>query len=86
MEVRYTDGFAGFCQGMGLNPMATSIAMPNSKGKVESVVRSIKHNALVTVRFDTLDELNAHLAEWCRNVADHRVLRDRMGRGTAEPA
>ncbi len=45
--------------------MATSIATPNSKGKVESVVRSIKHNAPVKLRFDNLDELNAHLAYWC---------------------
>src|SRR6202035_258450 len=44
-----------------------------TKGKVESGVKYVKHNALAGRRFGDLEELNAWLLEWCLEVADRRV-------------
>ena len=48
---RFAARFDWFCQYHGVRPIATSVRKPNSKGKVESAVRYIKHNALVNGRF-----------------------------------
>jgi transposase len=44
-----------------------------TKGKVESGVKYVKHNALAGRRFDGLEELNAWLVQWSVEVADLRV-------------
>jgi transposase len=44
-----------------------------TKGKVESGVKYVKHNALAGRRFGELEELNAWLLQWCLEVADQRV-------------
>jgi len=44
-----------------------------TKGKVESGVKYVKHNALVGRRFGSLEELNAWLLKWSLEVADQRV-------------
>src|SRR6266446_971137 len=44
-----------------------------TKGKVESGVKYVKRNALAGRRFRDLDDLNAHLLDWCVSVADQRV-------------
>jgi hypothetical protein len=44
-----------------------------TKGKVESGVKYIKHNALVGRRFRDLEELNTWLLFWCVQVADQRL-------------
>lgn len=85
VEERYADAFRWLCESLGVTPMATSIAMPNSKGKVEAAVRYVKHNALVHVHVATLDELNAYLEDWCRNVADVRVMDDPALKGAKTP-
>ena len=58
---RFAARFDWFCQYHGVRPIATSVRKPNSKGKVESAVRYIKHNALVNGRFKDLEALNCHL-------------------------
>jgi transposase len=44
-----------------------------TKGKVESGVKYIKHNALVGRRFRDLEDLNTWLLSWCVQIADQRV-------------
>jgi len=44
-----------------------------TKGKVESGVKYVKRNALAGRRFESLEQLNAYLLDWCVNVADLRV-------------
>jgi hypothetical protein len=44
-----------------------------TKGKVESGVKYVKRNALTGRRFRDLDDLNAHLLDWCVRIADQRV-------------
>jgi transposase len=57
----------------GLVPRLCKYYRAQTKGKVESGVKYVKHNALAGRRFRDLDELNAWLVEWCLTVADTRV-------------
>ena len=62
-----------------------------TKGKVESGVKYVKRNALAGRRFQSLEELNRWLIEWCVTVADQRIHgttherpADRFSRAEAE--
>lgn len=57
----------------GVVPRLCRFYRAQTKGKVESGVKYVKHNALAGRRFRDLDELNASLLDWCVNVADQRV-------------
>lgn len=46
---------------------------PTDKGKVESLVKYVKNNALKGRRFQSLASLNAHLRQWESQVADRRI-------------
>ena len=69
-----------------MHPIATSVRKPNSKGKVESAVRYIKHNALVNGRFKDLEALNCHLERWSLSVCDQHNINDPFLRGPKTPA
>ena len=47
--------------------------MPRHKGKVEAGVKYVRNNALKGRVFGSLAEENAHLDQWERQVADHRI-------------
>lgn len=46
---------------------------PEHKGKVESSIKYLKGNALAGRQFSSLAQLNEHLAQWERTVADQRI-------------
>jgi transposase len=46
---------------------------PEHKGKIEAGIKYIKGNALAGRKFGSLAELNQHLADWERTVADQRI-------------
>ena len=83
---RFAARFDWFCQYHGVHPIATSVRKPNSKGKVESAVRYIKHNALVNGRFKDLEALNCHLERWSLSVCDQHNINDPFLRGPKTPA
>lgn len=70
----YTGAYEDLCQYYGVRPVATAVRKPRSKGKVERAVQYVKHNALVDIELPSLDALNARLEQWCRTVADKRIL------------
>ena len=45
---------------------------PQKKGKVESAVSYVKHNAMATILSTDIDEVNAELADWVRQTAGLR--------------
>ena len=64
---------ADFARHYGTTVLPCLPRTPEHKGKVESSVKYVKGNALAGRNFSSLAELNRHLAEWERTVADRRI-------------
>ena len=72
-EVAFNDRFHAFCRYWGVTPRACAPYRARTKGKDERGVGYVKRNAIAGHRFASLEELQAHLARWTREVADVRV-------------
>jgi transposase len=72
-EVTFNERFHAFCRYWGVIPRACAPYRPRTKGKDERGVGYVKGNAIAGHRFASLDELQAHLTRWMREVADLRV-------------
>ena len=72
-EVVFNDRFHAFCRYWGVIPRACAPYRARTKGKDERGVGYVKRNAIAGHRFASLEELQAHLARWMREVADVRV-------------
>jgi hypothetical protein len=57
----------------GLDPRLCRYYRAQTKGKVENGVKYVKGNALAGRCFQTLEEVNAYLLDWCVTVADERI-------------
>ena len=62
-----------FARHYGTVFLPTKPYTPRHKGKVESGIKYVKNNALKGRTFGSLAEMNAHLREWERTVADVRI-------------
>jgi transposase len=65
--------FDDFARYYGFTPRACQPYRARTKGKVESGVGYVKHNALAGRRFHSWEELNGWLERWSAEVADLRV-------------
>jgi transposase len=72
-EVAFNDRFHAFCRYWGVTPRACAPYRARTKGKDERGVGYVKRNAIAGHRFVSLEELQAHLVRWMREVADVRV-------------
>jgi transposase len=72
-EVRFNDRFHAFCRYWGVTPRACAPYRPRTKGKDERGVGYVKRNAIAGHRFASPEALQAHLAQWMREIADVRV-------------
>jgi transposase len=72
-EVAFNDRFHAFCRYWGVTPRACAPYRARTKGKDERGVGYVKRNAIAGHRFASLEELEAHLARWMREVADVRI-------------
>lgn len=72
-EVAFNDRFHAFCRYWGVTPRACAPYRARTKGKDERGVGYVKRNAIAGHRFASLEELQAHLVRWMREVADVRV-------------
>lgn len=72
-EVRFNDRFHAFCRYWDVLPRACAPYRARTKGKDERGVGYVKRNAIAGHRFDSFEDLQAHLDQWARNVADVRV-------------
>ena len=72
-EVAFNDRFHAFCRYWGVMPRACAPYRARTKGKDERGVGYVKRNAIAGHRFASLEELQAHLVRWMREVADVRV-------------
>ena len=72
----YNPKFLAFATHYGFRPQACRVRRPQTKGKVERRFFYVETSLLNGRTFDTLEDLNAVTAQWLREVADVRRLRD----------
>jgi transposase len=72
----YNPKFLAFATHYGFRPQACQVRRPQTKGKVERQFFYVETNLLNGRSFDTLEHLNEVTAQWLREVADVRLLRD----------
>jgi transposase len=70
--VRLTEGFAAFCRDWEVVPKVCRPYRARTKGKTESGVGFVKKNGLAERSFESVEELQEHLASWCL-AADERI-------------
>jgi Transposase and inactivated derivatives len=64
--------FADFAAELGFVPKVCRVRAPQTKGKVERLVKYVKDNFLPGRRFENLADLNRQALSWCRQ-ADEKV-------------
>lgn len=64
----FLPAFESFCADMGFLPKTCQVRRPQTKGKVERLVRYLKENFLPGRRFTNLSDLNAQALQWCQHV------------------
>lgn len=72
-EVVFADRFLAFSRYWGFQPRACAPYRARTKGKDESGVKYVKRNAIAGRTFASWDDLQAHLAQWTRKIADQRI-------------
>lgn len=72
-EVMFNDRFHAFCRYWDVLPRACAPYRARTKGKDERGVGYVKRNAIAGHRFDCFEDLQGHLDQWMRNVADVRI-------------
>jgi transposase len=72
-EVRFSAKLHAFARHWGFRPRACAPYRARTKGKDERGVGYVKRNAVAGRRFESWAAFEAHLAGWCRDVADQRV-------------
>src|SRR5215207_880307 len=72
-EVVFNERLHAFARYWGVTPRACAPYRARTKGKDERGVGYVKRNAIAGHRFASLEELQAQLTRWTREVADVRV-------------
>ena len=72
-EVVFNERFHAFAHYWGVRPVACAPYRARTKGKDERGVGYAKKNAIAGRSFATWSALEAHLAQWTREVADVRI-------------
>lgn len=66
----YTHGFRALVSEVGFTPVFCRKSDPQSKGKIENVVKYVKNNFLKGRRFTGIDTLNAEAVEWLERTGN----------------
>lgn len=67
-KVLWNTQFADFAAEMGFVPKVCQVRRPQTKGKVERLVRYVKENFFPGRSFSDLEDLNRQALEWCRKA------------------
>lgn len=67
-NVIWNPQFADFAAEIGFLPKVCKVRKPQTKGKVERLVRHIKDNFIPGRQFENLEDLNRQAVEWCRQI------------------
>lgn len=72
-EIVYTKQFSSFIEEMGIRMYVCRKADPESKGKIENVIKYVKYNFLSIRDFGTVEEANEALGKWLKRRANGKV-------------
>ncbi len=72
-ELLLNAAFKDFATHCGFEARFCQPYRPQTKGKIESGVKYVKHNFLPGRRFNSLEHLNAELERWIIETADERI-------------
>lgn len=72
-EIIYTKEFGVFIEEMGLGMYVCRKADPESKGKVENVIKFVKYNFLASRDFEDLEEANERVRKWLKRRANGKI-------------
>lgn len=72
-DIQLTRQFKAFVDEMGFNLYVCRKADPQSKGKIENLVKFVKYNFLNVRTFETVSEANISVMKWLERRANGRV-------------
>ena len=72
-EVAFNERFHRYIQWRGAKPYVCRKADPETKGKVEAVVRYVKHHFLLGKSFTSIEALRTSWDEWLEQVGDAKI-------------
>lgn len=75
-EIRYTEAFAHFIDEQDVSVWLCRKADPESKGKVENLVKFVKTSFFSARTFETVEEIHEPLAEWLVRRANGKIHRE----------
>jgi len=71
--IRFNESFLDFLRPLSIIPQACNVRAPQEKGKVESVIKYVRHNFMPLRTFNDLKALTEQATQWNQSVADTRV-------------
>jgi transposase len=72
-EILYTKQFASFIEEMDIKMYVCRKADPESKGKIENVIKYVKYNFLSVRDFETVEEANESVGKWLQRRANGKI-------------
>jgi transposase len=72
-DIIYAKEFSLFIEEMGLKMYVCRKADPESKGKIENVIKFVKYNFLASRDFEDVQEANKSLAKWLKRRANGKL-------------
>ena len=72
-DIIYTKEFSFFIEEMGLKMYVCRKADPESKGKIENVIKFVKYNFLSCRDFEEVEEANRSLNKWLKRRANGKI-------------
>jgi len=72
-DIIYTKEFHSFVDEMGLRMYVCRKADPESKGKIENVIKFVKYNFLASRDFEDVAEANTSLSRWLKRRANGKI-------------
>ena len=72
-DILYTRPFSSFIEEMGLRMYVCRKADPQSKGKIENLIKFVKYNFLGSRDFQTVEEANQSLRRWLKRRGNGKI-------------
>ena len=72
-DIIYTKEFSSFIEEMSLKMYVCRKADPESKGKIENVIKYVKYNFLASRDFEEVEEANNSLSAWLKRRANGKL-------------
>ena len=71
--IRFNDAFLDFLRVFNIVPVACNVGSPHEKGKIENVIKYVRHNFWPLRTFTDLCDVNRQVKQWLDAVANVRI-------------